>query len=356
MAKVKSYKELFGGNLKLTLSNGAKILSDYPNSKKALLHIVKNLKASDKKREIMLKHGIEVPPLVIISTTRECNLACKGCYSCEFKKSDRESEIKDERKAEILNEASGLGVSIVMLAGGEPLLSTSWLNCLAAHDELFGIVFTNGTLFDDNRISWFNANRHIIPALSIEGGLTETDNRRGAGVYATAVKTMEKLKSAGIPFGVSITVTSANLPVVCSPEFIKAHIENGCRLFIFVEYVPVEKGTEPLVLSATDKKKLQIFCLSMSEINPALFIPFPGDEEPFGGCLAAGRGFIHISSSGELEPCPFAPFSDTNLANMSFKDALSSTLLQKIRDNHHLLKEGEGGCALWSNRDWLQKL
>ncbi len=79
---------------------------------------------------------------------------------------------------------------------------------------------------------------------------------------------------------------------------------------------------------------------------PALFIAFPGDEEAYGGCLAAGRGFIHINPEGNLEPCPFAPYTDTNLTNLPLREALNSQLLKTIRENHDQLTETRGGCAL----------
>jgi MoaA/NifB/PqqE/SkfB family radical SAM enzyme len=87
-----------------------------------------------------------------------------------------------------------------------------------------------------------------------------------------------------------------------------------------------------------------------------LFIVFPGDEEVFGGCLAAGRGFIHISPSGRVEPCPFAPYSDANVRDVPLRDALASPLLATIRTNHDRLTETSGGCALWSQREWVQSL
>jgi len=351
----KSYRELFGGSLHLTLKSGAAILSDYPKSKKALAKVIKNLNAADKKRNTLFKEGTQVPPLIIVSTTDECNLRCSGCYSCEFKKDERK-EITPQRKSEFYNEASDLGVGIIMLAGGEPLLSREWLDGLAAHPELLGIVFTNGTLFTKERVDWFNANRHIIPALSIEGDEQQTDMRRGAGVYKTVLKSMSDLKDAGVPFGVSITVTKDNLGNLLSDSFIDLYMDKGARMFIFVEYVPVAKSTESLVLSQEEKEKLQEFCAAQRKKKPALFIPFPGDEEPFGGCLAAGRGFLHINAGGAIEPCPFAPLSDVSINNMSLKQALSSNLLKKVRENHHLLKEGNGGCALWSNRALLEEM
>ena len=38
----------------------------------------------------------------------------------------------------------------------------------------------------------------------------------------------------------------------------------------------------------------------------ALFFNVPGDEKDVGDCLSAGRGFVHVSAEGDLEPCHFA--------------------------------------------------
>ena len=89
---------------------------------------------------------------------------------------------------------------------------------------------------------------------------------------------------------------------------------------------------------------------------PAIFVALPSDEEEFGGCLSAGRGFIHVSAEGDLEPCPFAPYSDTNLKDTPLKEALQSEFLRAIRQNHDKLNETEGGCALWVKREWVQSL
>ena len=74
-------------------------------------------------------------------------------------------------------------------------------------------------------------------------------------------------------------------------------------------------GTEDLVLTHEQKKTLQAVLADFNRKFPALFIGFPGDEDTYGGCLAAGRGFVHVSPSGDLEPCPAAPFSDANLCD-----------------------------------------
>ncbi len=104
------------------------------------------------------------------------------------------------------------------------------------------------------------------------------------------------------------------------------------------------------------KQTLQAVLADYNRRFPALFIGFPGNEEIYGGCLAAGRGFVHVSPSGDLEPCPAAPFSDANLTAVPLRDALQSRLLGRIRDEHNLLTETSGGCALRANRAWVQEL
>jgi MoaA/NifB/PqqE/SkfB family radical SAM enzyme len=96
----------------------------------------------------------------------------------------------------------------------------------------------------------------------------------------------------------------------------------GPRVFTFVEYVPMEPGTEHLVLTPAQKKALNAMLVTFSRKFPAIFIGFPGDEEAFGGCLAAGRGFVHVSPTGDLEPCRAAPLSDANIGRLPLREAL----------------------------------
>ena len=65
---------------------------------------------------------------------------------------------------------------------------------------------------------------------------------------------------------------------------------------------------------------------------------------------------MHVSPSGDLEPCPAAPYSDANLGAVLLKEALRSRLLARLREEPEVLTESEGGCALRANRAWVQKL
>ena len=87
-----------------------------------------------------------------------------------------------------------------------------------------------------------------------------------------------------------------------------------------------------------------------------IFISFPGEEKDMGGCLAAGRGFFHIAANGDAEPCPFSPYSDTNLRDIPLKDALRSPLFTKLKSEGILQKEHTGGCVLFEQKDAVSSL
>jgi len=109
------------------------------------------------------------------------------------------------------------------------------------------------------------------------------------------------------------------------------------------------------MINDTQRTRLAYLTKVYHDRYSALFISVPGDEKEFGGCLSAGRGFIHISAEGDVEPCPFAPYSDVNLHNKSLQEALQSPLLKAIRESDEQ-PETSGGCALSAKKEWLQSL
>jgi MoaA/NifB/PqqE/SkfB family radical SAM enzyme len=302
------------------------------------------------------REGLLVPPVMITSITSRCNLACTGCYM-HGRGGKEGMEMSPAVLASVVSQAADLGVSVIVFAGGEPLVRQEEIFRMAeAHPAILFAVFTNGLLIDEKMADAIAGCRNIVPVISFEGSREDTDTRRGSGVYDRLLEACTWLRSRDIFFGCSVTTTRENFPRVTNDVFVRQMLLAGTRVFTFVEYVPMEPGTQDLVLTHEQKKILQIVLADFNRKFPALFLCFPGDEEYYGGCLAAGRGFVHVSPSGDLEPCPAAPFSDANLAVMPLKGALRSRFLARIREDHGLLTESSGGCALRANRAWVQEL
>ncbi len=346
---------LFDSAIRTLLADALRICAREPAMVALLLRMLGQQRRAARLRSRWAAEGLDVPPLLIASVTQRCNLHCKGCYA-QAQHRDAAPELSMAELAKVLAQAGDLGISIVLLAGGEPLLRPDLLDLTEGQPGMIFPLFTNGMLLDGAVVDRLSAQRHVIPVISLEGHQLDTDRRRGAGVHAHSLQAMARLRERGLFFGTSLTVTSQNLDTVSSPAYLSDLIASGCRLFFFVEYVPTVPGTEFLILEEEQRTRLNGLVEELQRSLPGLFVSLPGDEDLYGGCLAAGRGFIHVSADGRLEPCPFAPFSDASLRDMSLADALRSPFLKALRESDVHLSETRGGCALWARRDQVMAL
>ena len=317
-------------------------------------------KSASAKRARLEKEGEHVPPFLISSITSSCNLHCAGCYSrCNSATEDSEpvNQLSDEDWQKVFEEADDLGVSFILLAGGEPLLRRGVIEAAGKKPSILFPIFTNGTYMTEKYFEEFDKCRNLIPIMSIEGGKEATDNRRGEGVYDKLVSNMDELKERGIIFGASVTVTTDNIKEVSSESFISMLSEKGCKAVIFVEFVPVSEDSEHLAPGDEDREYLKAEIMRLrKEHEEMVFVSFPGDEKSSGGCIAAGRGFFHINSHGGAEPCPFSPYSDINVKETSLRDAMKSKLFRELQDGGVLMDDHKGGCVLYEKRGQVQEL
>lgn len=324
-------------------------------SARSIIKIALKQKNSQKIRVKHEEKGLHVPPFMIASITSACNLRCRGCYDKE-KIHNSSLELNENQWSSIFAQGKELGISFILLAGGEPFIKEKVVKECIKFPEIIFPIFTNAMLINEEWVEKFSLARNIIPVISIEGDGYQTDKRRGKGVFDRVLSSIDLLQEKNIFYGISITITTENFENVLNDEFIRTYIDKGCRAFFFIEYIPFDNSTENLVISASQREQLKASMSKLREKHRAIFIAFPGDEEKFGGCLAAGRGFVHINAIGSIEPCPFAPYSDINLKDVTLEKALSSPLLAKVRSIHELLKEHKGGCTLFENREMVEKI
>lgn len=315
-------------------------------------------KASAKEKEE--QDGLHVPSYLIASITSSCNLHCAGCYSRANNATEDcepSMQLSDEEWLKIFKEAEDLGISFILLAGGEPMLRWDVIEQAGKMQNILFPIFTNGTYMGGKYMELLDSCRNLIPVISIEGGADETDSRRGEGVYDKVISVMDELKSRGLIYGVSVTVTKDNLKEVFSDDFLETMRSRGCKAVFYIEFVPVSEEGAELAPGDDDRDFMmdRIAELRASK-DDMVYISFPGDEKSSGGCLAAGRGFFHINSHGGAEPCPFSPYSDINVKDTSLKEALKSNLFTELRSGDILSGEHIGGCILYEKKDQVEKI
>ncbi len=337
------------------------ILKNMPgNPKEAvfLLRYRRSCKKAVKERLRREQSGQHVPAFLISSITDSCNLFCTGCYArangiCGGQAG--RSMLTAEEWDSVFRQASEMGIGFHLLAGGEPLLRRDVLLRAARHADTVYPVFTNGTMIDSFYLKLFDRRRNLIPVLSMEGTEAETDMRRGEGTYRLLEEKMTQMKNKKLLYGVSLTVTKRNLDAVTDPGFMQFLYLSGCRLVFFIEYVPADASARSLAFSQEDRDIMEVRQHSLRRQFPAvLMLSFPGDEKHMGGCLAAGRGFFHISPYGDAEACPFAPYSDCNLRKLPLAEALRSPFFRKLQAEHLTAAGHAGGCALFERKETVQ--
>ena len=331
-----------------------------PKESAFLLRFAAASRAASKKRMAAEERGEHIPSYLIASITSQCNLHCAGCYSrCNHATVDAApvKQLTAEEWARIFEEADELGISFVLLAGGEPMLRRDVIEAAGRKQNVLFPIVTNGIFLNEQYCELFDRCRNLIPIMSIEGERELTDERRGRGVYDKLIANMDEFHRRGLIFGASVTVTTENLREVTSDSFLRKLSDRGCKVVIFVEFVPVTEDSRELAPSEAEREYLASEIARLRKEHPEMvYISFPGDEKESGGCVAAGRGFFHINSHGGAEPCPFSPYSDVNVRDTSLREAMNSGLFRALRDNGHLLEDHAGGCVLYEKRELVEKL
>ena len=348
----KGVEDVVKDALKATLKN--------PRESAFLLKFAAASKIASGKRKEAEEAGEHIPAFLIASITSQCNLHCAGCYSrCNNATVDAApvQQLTGEEWLRIFDEADALGISFILLAGGEPLLRRDIIEAAGKKPNILFPIFTNGTFIDTRYFELFDRCRNLIPILSIEGEKEITDARRGKGVYDRLIANMDEFARRNLIFGASVTVTTQNLREVSSDAFLKKLSDRGCKAVIFVEFVPVTEESKELAPGDAEREYLREENARLrAEHEEMVYISFPGDEKSSGGCVAAGRGFFHINSHGGAEPCPFSPYSDVNIKNTSLREAMHSPLFTALRNGDLLMDDHEGGCVLYEKRAQVEAL
>ena len=317
-------------------------------------------KKATKTRQKYEENGKNIPAFLIASITSSCNLHCTGCYSRANNACMDDAplnQLSDSQWEDVFEEAKEIGISFIVLAGGEPMIRDDVIRKASNYPEILFPIFTNGTLVNEDYLKLFDENRNLVPVLSIEGNEQATDSRRGDGVYKKLTDSMSMLNQKNIIFGASITFTKDNLSSLISDEFIEQLHDSGCKVVFFIEYVPINEETKDMAPDDNQRELLSNEIDRLRKDYPdMLFLSFPGDEKTSDGCLAAGRGFFHINSQGGAEPCPASPYSDINVCDASLLEVLDSNLFKSLRDEGILMDDHEGGCVLFEHKDDVERI
>jgi MoaA/NifB/PqqE/SkfB family radical SAM enzyme len=294
------------------------------------------------------KNKSSIPRVLLIDPTSDCNLKCKGCWSKDYESGH---EISYEKLDDILSQAEKLGIVECFMTGGEPLLrKDDILKLCKKHNKMTFGAFTNGTLIDEKFADEMVKVGNMNVFLSIEGTKEENDYRRGEGVYDKLMGSMDILRSRDIGFGFSACYHSNNYKTVASDGFLDFMREKGAWFGWMFQYIPVGSDADTSIVCTAEQrayvqKKIQTYC----EKHDIMIVDFWNNGHLSFGCVGGGVGFIHINAKGDVEPCAFCHYSDSNIHEVSLAEALRSKFFTAFREAQPFSQNPLRPCPLIDN-------
>lgn len=301
-----------------------------PNAKRALANWMVITFAERKKAlRTEQEHGVYPPLSILISPTMRCNLDCIGCYAGRYTKSE---ELPESLVRRILDECRELGTHWITFSGGEPFIYKPFLDIVADYKDMVFQVYTNGTFINDKVADRLAELGNVAPNISLEGFQDKTDARRGPGIFKKVMDAMDRLHERGVFFGTSLTSTAMNYKDIVDERFIDLLVEKGALNIWLFNYIPVgSKANLGLMPTPQQRNYVRMKTNYLRRTKPILIVDFWSNGSWVGGCQSAGRGYLHINSRGEVEPCVFNHFAVDNIKEKSLLEVLKSPFFTAIR-------------------------
>jgi len=318
--------------------------TDYPNALAlSRLLLSGEMRVSRNQRKL----GLPIPKFMYFSVTHQCNLSCRGCYAKSWEKGDG---LNIDQITSIIDQARELGTYIYVIAGGEPLIVDGLLEAVSERKGSIFIIFTNGTMIDEDLADSIVEVGNLMPVVSLDGPEEMNDARRGLGVWKKATDAMRLLLERGSLFGFSTMLTHQNYRFLLSRKYLDQMWDLGCRLGFFIDYIPFPEDLNPQYVLTTEDFQVKAELVSKARLeNHPHVVNFPPDEYlANGGKCMAGKSSVHVNADGWLEPCPYSHYASHNLLKTPLVDALQSEFFEAVREEFLGKENSSNTCHLFA--------
>ncbi len=314
-----------------------------------------NIYGTQLRNEKKCELNTSIPWSILMDPTSRCNLNCTGCWAASYSQKD---DLGYETMNRIIKEGKELGIYVYLFSGGEPFIKIDEiLKLCEEHQDCYFTCFTNGTLITKEVAKKISEVGNFAPGISIEGFEKATDFRRGNGTYKKVLQGMDNLKEAGVIFGTSICYHHYNYKDIVSEEFIDFLIDKGAFFVWLFTYMPIGKDANiDLCVRPNERAFMYSEVHSLRNEKPIFLMDFWNDGEYVNGCIAGGRQYFHINAHGDVEPCAFVHYSDTNIKNISLIEALNSNIFKAYQKRQPFNENHLRPCPILDNPNYIVEI
>jgi len=326
---------------------------------------------------------LKAPVSVVWSLSYRCNLRCMHCYQNASQPSSDELTLGEQLG--VVDQLARIGVSMVVLSGGEPLTNPN-LDRLIERIRMHRMavsIDSNGVLMDRGIVNHLKALGVSSVELSLDSVHAKShDQFRGLdGAFQKTLDAVELCSQAGIFTTVATTATTLNQAE--SQQLISLAREHGASRVVFFDLIPAGRGKDVQMLSLSQRQLLDLMALvtnqslrdkgetfvelpqhviyssiwngnsisdrpekalSVERFTVSSFFDCAGRGNlyrrlaPYLGGCPAGRMYCNIQPNGDVTPCMFMPTYPIagNLRKQSFEEIWNSPVFEALRDRKRL--------------------
>lgn len=262
--------------------------------------------------------GKYIPEQLTISITEDCP---NKCLHCALPDTKNRAKLEPNVVRSIIDQAQGMGTTLIIFDGGEPLLYAGLEELISHVDQERAIpgLFTSGVGLTVERAQSLKEAGLYMLSVSLDSAHEDGhDLMRGrSGVFRDAMSAIRNGVEAGLFVNIYVVISPRNIHEL--DDFYQLARETGVHEISFFEIVPTGRWLDHTneVLSAADRKKFDEFISRASVSEGPRIFPIPHVVGKM-GCFA-GRKWLHITPEGNVWPCSCLPLSYGNIHNDSLK-------------------------------------
>ncbi len=316
-------------------------------------------------REAFAKYGIST---VIWNTTRQCGLKCTHCYIGDGQ--DLNGELSIGEATSLLAQLHEMGVPLLFLTGGEPLLRKDIFQILklCKDYQITVVLSSNGLLLDDDKINeLLRYDVHYI-ALSLYGPLSQHDSIVGSPQsHNKIIENAQKCIKKGLKVAFKTVISSYTYDNI--PYIIDKGLSIGAKAFYLCDLIETGRAEGAKFWRITNAQWISLAeylfnkvivkgeaeidigaCPSLAPLAIEYFKSRGYDTNHAIKRLSSmsacpiGQGPISISAKGDILPCNFLQnYRLGNIRQNRLAEINSNKIIRAIA-NKTTLKGKCGSC------------
>ena len=134
-------------------------------------------------------------------------------------------------------------------------------------------------------------------------------------------------------------------------------IDWGALFVWYFHYMPVGSDADIRLMCSPEQREMMYDRVREFRFTKPIFgMDFQNDGQYVQGCIAGGRRYLHINAAGDVDPCVFVHFSDTNIHENTLLECLKSPLFMAYHDGQPFNDNMLRPCPMLENPDKLRSM